>query len=221
MIPRYAVILTHNRPDDLQRCVDSVVNQVDQVFVIDNASEPPVRPDPDRYTLWRDDLQPPNLSIMWNEAWHHIREAMECLGIKRWNVAMLCDDVIVPSEWVNVTAIALRELDVTVTATHPITPVTAPIIKRAPDHDIMNRMPGPAFMIAGERGLAANEDLHWWWGDTDLDFQARLDKGMAIVPGPTVTNLKPGEWTNAKPELGARAGVDAENFVKRWGFRPW
>ena len=43
---RAAVVPTRNRHDLLADCINSVVDQVDYVFVIDNGSQPPIDPDP-------------------------------------------------------------------------------------------------------------------------------------------------------------------------------
>ena len=73
----YAVIPTHNRPDDLAELLDSIPPDV-HVLVIDNASDPSIAGEAgfrgDQFTrflgrrirVMRDEEQPPNLSRLWN-----------------------------------------------------------------------------------------------------------------------------------------------------------
>jgi hypothetical protein len=105
-------------------------------------------------------------------------------------------------------------------STHQYYPTPHPILKQAPDHDINNRMCGWAFIVAGEKGLMADEDLKWWYCDTSMDFTARVNGGMVVAPGPVVHNIHPNDYTNRKPELGHQAGLDAATFAAKWG-RPW
>lgn len=76
---RAAVIPTHNRHDDLAECVASIAPQVDEIIVIDNASDPPVdeawiqevadfnATTTCDVTVLVDTEQPPNLSKLWSQ----------------------------------------------------------------------------------------------------------------------------------------------------------
>lgn len=217
----YAVVLTHNRLELLWPCVESISPQVDQVVVVDNASDPPVPPDewPTNVEVVYESEQPPNLARFWNHqleriaGWHDADAA--------WNVALLCDDVMVPSDWYERVANGMREHGCAAASAHQYTPLSAPIVKREPDTDIMNRMCGWAFMLAGEMGLRADESMHWWWVDTSVDWDSRVKGGTVIVPGPVAENQRPNDFTYSVPGLADQAGRDGEAFTAKYGWRPW
>jgi glycosyltransferase involved in cell wall biosynthesis len=220
-----AFILTHNRPEHLRRCVRAIAPQVDRICVIDNASNPPITvedlPPHQVHTLITDYEQPPNLARLMNVGFEWAdREAVEW-SYEMWNVAVLCDDVIVPEGWFTAVRHALRNTSAVAGSTHQSRPVELPILKRLFDQDIHNRMQGSAFVIKGEVGLRADEDMRWWWQDTDLDWQARKVGGMIIAPGPVALNERPNDFTYSVPGLAEQAGRDGETFRKKWGFKPW
>lgn len=225
--PTYAIILTHNRPELLNRCVRAVHPHVDRVIVVDNASDPPAAPpllDETRPNMVIvDPAQPPNLSTLWNAAFDLVAEEFantpgEPLGGWRWNLVVLCDDAVVPDTWVWCVCEGMRAHNAAAACTGP---VVSPLLKTAPDRDITHRMPGWAFTLAGEKRLRADERLHWWWCDTHLDWAARKAGGMVMLPGPVVVNERPNEFTVTIPELGRRAGADGDAFAHIWGWRPW
>lgn len=235
-IPNVGIILTHNRPELLARCVAAASPQVDLLIVLDNASEPPVDQEQLRATQpepparppllvhHRIPDQPPNISTMWTKGLALAAQLVQGFDSdrpERWNVALLCDDVTLPYGWVSLVATGMREHGAAAACTHAIMPVNRPIVKLAPDSDIMNRMTGWAFMIAGEVGLQPDERLEWWWVDTHLDWLARQAGGMVILPGPVAVNERPNEYTVGRPELGEQAGRDGQMFSSIWGWRPW
>jgi glycosyltransferase involved in cell wall biosynthesis len=232
-IPTVGIILTHNRPELLARVVAAAGPQFDHLVVVDNASDPPINhealrdfygkgaplvvlPIPD---------QPPNISRMWTQALGYARVNVKAFYLsspaERWNVVLLCDDITLPDGWVSLVASGMREHGAAAACTHPIRSIAQSIVKTAPDSDIMNRMTGWAFMLAGELGLEPSLGLEWWWVDTDLDWQARTRGGMVILPGPVVVNERPNDFTVNRPELGQRAGEDGKAFAEIWGWRPW
>jgi len=230
--PRYACILTHNRHDLLRRLVGQLIPQLDAendvIIVLDNASDPAVgygtfddlprmgifiRPIPD---------QPPNLAYNMNQGFEFAEGvARKTWRADTWDVAMLCDDVILPEDWFDRVSGYLRNSPAVAASTATVRPADAPVLKTAPDSDIMNRMMGSAFMVKGEAGLRADESMRWWWQDTDLDWQARALGGMILVPGPIAVNERPNDFTVNRPELGQQAGRDGNSFVAKWGWRPW
>jgi hypothetical protein len=227
---RFAVVLTHDRPDLLRRCVAAAAPQVDVLLVIDNASAPPVDVDKLRADTGQRNVdliavpeQPPNLARLWNiglaVARHAAGDTANDPGA--WDVALLCDDAILPAGWFTAVSTWMRVHGAAAGSTHSITPVCAPIVKTAPDGDIVNRMCGWAFLLRGEAGLRADESMHWWFCDTDLDWQARAAGGMVIAPGPVVANERPNDFTSTVPGLAERAGQDREAFVAKWGSAPW
>ena len=221
----YAVILTHNRHELLRSAVAGIAPQVDRVAVVDNASYPPVTFESigghQVHSIITSDEQPPNLAFLMNEGFDWAEQQAKELGETEWFVALLCDDVLVPAGWFAAVKTALQQTGTVMGSTHQSFPVTQPIVKTQPDADIVGRLQGSAFVVRGEVGLRADEEMHWWWQDTDLDWQARLRGGSVIAPGPTAVNLRPNDFTNARPELARRAGVDGEVFARKWGTRPW
>jgi hypothetical protein len=225
-IPRYSVILTHNRPEMLTDTARAIAPQVDYLYVIDNASEPPVVsgdlfPLPCWFDVVHDPRQPPNLATLWNDSLDTIAEHAAAHSFDRYDVALLCDDLTIPEDWYDRVSRALRENNASAASGHKHWSPAQFIIKTQPDQDIMNRMAGEAFILPGEKGLRADERLKWWYLDDDVDWQARVADGMVIAPGPGVQNRLPNYWTVTKPELGSQAGLDAAAFEAKWGRPRW
>lgn len=219
----FAIVITHNRPQLLAECVKAIRPQVDVTVVIDNASDPTVMLDDfpaegNPFIVVNDPLQPPNLSYLWNLGFRMVSQLSH---EPQWNVAVLCDDVVAPDGWVDTVSSCMRAHGAAAASTHQWRGVGAPILKLAPDRDLQNRMCGWAFIVAGEKGIQADEDLMWWFCDTSIDFQARQNGGMVICPGPVAHNIHPNDFTTRIPLLAQRAGADGEVFGRKWGGRPW
>ena len=142
-IPRYAVILTHQRPVELRRAVEAVMWQADHVLVVDNASAPPVEAWPGiagNVVIVRHPLQPPNLAVLWNFALNMI--ATQVLGPAngRWDVALLCDDVEVPPHWYDNVSGALRSFNASAASAHKYHGLGQAIVKVRPDGDFQTTM---------------------------------------------------------------------------------
>lgn len=222
----FAIILTHNRPVELAATLRAVSAQGVAALVIDNASDPPVKlpPPAPGMPVWvlHNNQQPPNLSALWNRG-------LDWIGSwfgddDRWNVALLCDDVVLPPDWFESVRTTMRGHGASAASRHQMTNISSPILKTEPDRDLANRMCGWAFMVAGERGLRADERLHWWWCDTHMDFLARKNGGMVIAPGEPARNGAANYWTTRRPELAEQAGRDGDTFAEIWahdGGRPW
>lgn len=217
-----AVILTHNRQEMVKERIKQLAPQVDSIIVYDNASNPWfVTELQSGLGIMRDSLQPPNIMHSWNRAWSNIEVVARMMVIDKWWIPTICDDVDIPDGWVQSVISAMKETGAVAGSTHSISPTHLPIVKTEPDGDIYNRMNGAAFVLSGHSNVRADERMHWWWGDTDLDWQARKAGGMVIAPGPVATNTQPNHYTNTKLELAEQAGRDAAVFEKKWGFRPW
>lgn len=218
---RYAVILTHNRPELLGQTVMAIKGQVDCVIIIDNASWPPV----DLSSSWADDAyvtalhipdQPPNLSELWCRGLDYATHSGEVC-----RVAFLCDDAPPPPDWFDAVTGAMAETGAAVGASHHAGFAGPPILKTAPDSDLWNRMPGWAWILAPESGVRPDPTFRWWWGDTDVDWQARGAGGMVMIGTHPVPNIRPNDFTASRPELGVQCGRDGEAFATKWGSRPW
>jgi glycosyltransferase involved in cell wall biosynthesis len=220
---RFGIILTHNRPALLDECIKAIAPQVDIVIVVDNASDPPV----DWYNLPEEvsgiyvEEQPPNLSRLWNIG----IESATVMALddgEEFFIALLCDDAIVPAGWFEAVTTAMKQNDAVAGCSSPYNdPVGFVLKKTAPDSDIVYRMPGWAFVLDGNKNLRADERLHWWWCDTDLDWRARAAGGMVVVGGYPVPNRLPNDFTLNVPGLLDQAGQDGLVFAEIHGSRPW
>lgn len=226
---RFAVVLTHNRPELLARCVAAIGPQVGAVIVIDNASDPPISrasilpavglEDDYQLLLVQVPDQPPNLSYLWNVGIglvEKLRDRADSCGI-----AVLCDDAIVPPGWFAAVADAMTATGAAIGCSNPWGHAHAPRLKTEPDRSLMERMPGWAWVLNPDSGVRPDESLRWWWGDTDMDWQARHAGGMVMIGGYPVPNERPNDFTVSVPGLATQAGQDGETFAAKWSYRPW
>lgn len=212
----------------LSHLIHSIAADVTQVIVIDNASQPYVSPLslsywPHNLRVIYNDEQPPNLSRLWNiginAAEQHVYSA-DHTDHMMWNVALLNDDTVLPSGWYAAVSTALREHPTAAVACGALSHhVQEPILKNAPDSDLLTRMTPWAFIMRGEIGIRGDETLRWWWGDTDVDWQARQAGGVLIIPGNIAENTCANSSTNGV--LLEQAGRDRETFRQKWGGNPW
>jgi glycosyltransferase involved in cell wall biosynthesis len=211
---RAAVIATHNRPHELQRCVDSIRDQVDHIIVIDNASDPVVAVRD--VHIVHDDEQPPNLSRLWNRGLKYARYYAD--NETTWDVAILNDDAIVWDGWFSHVSTHMRASTADVACVSQYYPVPTLLGWNVP-FAISTRVTGWAFMLRGEAGLRFDEQFRWWCGDDDISAQARASGGLMMIPGPVVANtLADTTTTGVLAEQSAR---DMQAFVDKWGRRPW
>jgi hypothetical protein len=216
-VPRYAIIPTHNRPHLLTALVASLGRQCDRIVVLDNASAPPADEEQLQSAagvpvlVLGDEEQPPHLSRFWNVLLDHIADEAKREGHDEYDVAILNDDSVVPAGWYNACATALRGHDTAVIA-H--TAQTSPALLTDLHNDPGNRMCPHAFVIRGELGMRADEDMRWWWFDTDLDLRARRSGGVLSVAGPRVVNARANSTTVGV--LADQAQADGAVFAAKW-----
>lgn len=217
----FAVIPTHNRHEELARLVTYLRTEDVTVVVIDNASQPRVFDTLPTFTellVIRDDEQPPNLSRLWNVGFDAVREL--CSQESAWNVGVFNDDTVLPPGWWRYVETGLRYDE-----RHPVLACTdaydqgTHVFRTEPGGDITRRMCPWAFMVRGEAGLRADEELRWWWGDTDLEWRATRAGGILILPGYTAANTCANSTTVGV--LAEQAGRDRETFRRKWGSNPW
>lgn len=215
---RAAFIVAHNRQELLDQTIAAIQPQVDVVLVLDNASDPPLTVPEGVKTLLVPD-QPPNLARFWNigldlfQLWYRDQD-------QPYDLAILCDDVLIPEGWFGAVTQAMRETQTVAGSSHPsgFTPTT---VKRDMDGDIRNRMCSWAFIVDGDTKVRADESMHWWWFDTDFDIELRRNGGTVLIGTHPAPNLQPNFYTNSKPELGEQAGRDRGVFVAKHGRAPW
>jgi hypothetical protein len=220
---RFAVILTHNRPDLLRQTWEAIGPQVDMVIILDNASDPPVDAASLHQWGWKTAViqvpeQPPNISRLWNKG---IDAAMSLAEVDPF-VAMLCDDAPPPPGWFEAVTDAMTQTGAVIgcSAPQPFGWAGPPRVKTAPDSDLAGRMPGWAWILDPVSPVRADESMAWWWCDTDIDWQARAAGGMVMIGSHPVPNVRPNDFTG-RPDLMAQSGQDGLTFVTKHGFRPW
>lgn len=217
--PRFAVIPTNGRPC-LKDCLDAIKPQVDSTILIYTTpwAEGEVRPLANTGIALRD-LRPINISRWWNQGLNLAQEVMNLTGDgERYDVAVLNDDVIVPPGWFGAVSDKMREMGAAAgcasnEVSHPVFHTHAGPV---PLH---TRLTGFAFILAGEKGIKANEDLRWYFSDDYVDWTARSQGGMVMVPGFGVNHLYPN--AQMTPEMHQMCAEDAGKFVSIWGMRPW
>lgn len=220
---RAAVVPTRNRHDMLADCINSVVDQVDRVIVLDNLSDPRIDPEPwyGKAAVVRVPLDPPNISSFWNVGLANAELLASHAGAPRWDVAVLNSDVVVPPGWIDVLSTAMRATTAVLAYPDQHGGAQQILHTRADPIDLRQRITGYAYLLRGETGLRLDEQLAWWYGDDDLDWRAREQGGALLVPGIAVEHRCPNGSMYERPELGEQAGRDRETFQRKWGRTPW
>lgn len=221
MIPRYAIIPTANRPQVAKLAIEAIAPQVDVVYVVDNGDNEPVPVGdlvPHCYVIEYDKQgQVPNLSLFWNIALDLIKIDTQRMGVEQWDVAILNDDAIVPEGWFDAVSSAMREHGCAAASSCGQSGVT---IHRNPGPvNVYTRMYGPAFILAGEKGLRGDERLKWYFTDDYMDWESRKLGGMVQIPGYTVNHMYPNHQVT--PEIQVQISDDATLFNQIYGVMPW
>ncbi len=220
---RAAVIPTRDRHDMVADCINSVVDQVDSVIVLDNLSHPPIDPEPwhGKAGVVSVPMDPPNISTLWNVGIALADSQAHRAGAEAWDIAVFNSDVIVPAGWVDALSAAMRSTTAVLAYPDQHGGRRQILHTRAEPIDLRQRIAGYAYMLRGEAGLRLDEDLAWWYGDDSLDWTAREQGGALLVPGIPVEHRCPNGSMYERPELGEQAGRDRETFRKKWGRTPW
>lgn len=218
-IPRYVVIPHYNRPGVALQCIESVKAQSDTIFVVENSDTNPLS-EPDEtltpYYLLPYEEHPVNLSKAWNIGLDAAEKDARRMGAPRWDVAILNDDALVPAGWYDAVSKNMRSQGAAAGCSGPHL-----VTLKAPGPvPLSMRMQGWAFMITGETGLRADETFRWWFGDSDLDWQARRLGGMAMVKGYYTQNMFADQSTRGTRAI--QAQEDARQFDIKWnGLKAW
>ncbi len=214
---RAAFVMAHNRQEMLDQAVAAIQPQVDMVLVLDNASSPKLTVAEGVSSMYLPH-QPPNLARWWNVGMNFFG----CwYGEQPYDLAILCDDAIVPEGWFDAVTQAMRSSGCVAGSANPFGHQHGPMVKRCMDSDIMHRMCSWAFIVDGATNVRADESMHWWWFDSSLDIDLRRSGGTVLIGSHATPNSQPNYYTNLKPELGEQAGRDREAFVARYGQTPW
>jgi hypothetical protein len=193
----------------------AIQEQVDDILVVEGGPSAELMNWTERSIIREPEL---NISKWWNLGLKLVESWARGNGLKRWNVAIINDDVIVPRQWTFMVGHSMRQAQAAAACSGGYGP--APVIHREPGPVPLHaRMQGFAFMLAGEKGVRANEQLKWYFSDDHVDWMARKAGGMVQIPQYHVRHLYPnGQMT---PELHAQVAEDAAAFHAYWGMRPW
>lgn len=200
---RFAVITTHNRPEDYQDCVAAITPQVDVVFTVchipgDDAPEY-IKKILGEETTYVYSNRLPNISAMWNIG---LDAAHLHTPSRFYDVAVLNDDAIVPDMWFNNVTHGMRWHNSSVGC-----------VRRDADP----RMSGYAFILDGRSQIRADEQFQWWYGDDDIARQAERKGGITFTPGSQVEHRHPNSTTIG--ELAAIAQDDRHRYRRKWHAR--
>lgn len=206
-VPSYAVVPSYGR-ECVKQCLDSLVDQVDLLFLV-QTRQFAIRPHPKLIILPCDPGRELNISEWWNMGIKAAAVAADgrraMLGRDRerlheWDVVVVNDDAIVLPGLVAGLSAGMRagtaDLAYPGLPSGRVTPIT-----------------GWCFMLRGEAGIMADPQFRWWYGDNDIELQARAKGGAVAVPGCQVTHLSPGGHDDS---MRAQIAADTELFHKKW-----
>lgn len=77
---------------------------------------------------------------------------------------------------------------------------------------------GYCWVLDVKSPIRPNEEYVWWYGDRDLDLQARLNGGVVHVPA-MVRHIHGNELTRNSVELMEQTKKDEELFFKKWSSK--
>lgn len=201
-VPVYAVVPSYGR-ECLRACLNSLIGQVDLLFLIQTRAFP-IPPHPKLICLAWDSSRELNISEWWNmgikaaamtAAGHRDRERQP-----EWDVLIANDDIIAPPGLAVGLSRGLRAGPAVLAYCSPGTANATPIT-------------GWCFMLRGEAGIRADPRFYWWFGDNDIELQARERGGAVSVPGCQVRHLHPGSHDR---HMAPRAAIDAKAFQEKW-----
>jgi GT2 family glycosyltransferase len=217
----YAVIPTYNRPAELLNLVTQLCDQnVDDILVINNGNPNDTEHllDLNNSHVYYDSDPSPHIYGMWNFGlgfWH--QETPHC-------VAVLNDDLELPDNFAHRMREVMSQPDAPTIAFPNQHGHQVNTHRKEPGRTLLTeRVTGYCFVINPSHGILADEArFKWWYGDDDLDWQARHHyNGTYLVQDVTVNHLYPSQSTNESDERIAQAGRDRQEFIAKWGTAPW
>lgn len=216
MTETWAVIPTRNRPELLRALIESL--EPSRTVVVDNGDNPWITELGARRI--KIDRDPANISRWWNIGLDAVAE----MAGDVYDVAVLNDDLRLPAGTLDVLSQAIRTNDAA--ASFPdmhngLALGQQDVLRVGAPHNLFHRMSGFCFMLRGEQGLRADEELVWWYGDDDLEWRAAQSGGVVRVGGLAVEHLMPNHSTATDPALSAQTALDRATFVAKWGHPPW
>ena len=216
---RFVIIPTNGR-ECLDRCLAAIRPQVDMVVLIKTKEFVRHGHHPDPGLVSFQDYDGVNISRWWNDGLFAAAEAVvkQDPGPTKWDVAIINDDVIVPEGWFDAISGSMRQLRAAAGCSGGTGRM--PVLHTQPGPvPLDTRLQGFAFIVAGEFGLRANEELRWYWSDDYMDWESRKLGGMVMIPDFHVEHLYPNQQVTA--EMQVMIAEDGQKFVDLYGMRPW
>lgn len=219
-IPRFAIIPSNNRPC-VRDCAAAISPQVDCVIYIwtgGAAGADGITGGVFPQSVSLNDPGDINISRWFNLGLQYAADMVAMTDTSKWDVAILNDDAIVPEGWFDAVSDKMREMKVAAACSGGAA-VSMPVLHTQPGPvAVSTRLYGPAFIVAGELGLRANEELKWWFTDDWMDWESRKLGGMVMIPGFQVQHLyENGQMTG---ELQEQVSRDATRFKEIYGMMP-
>lgn len=210
----WAVIPSRSRPVELRNLVEQLLVDGVKVVVIDNGVQ--FSHFHGDVHIIRDFEDPPNLSRLWNVG---LRYVADVNVDDQYHVAVLNDDLILPDNFVSESAERLARTSAAVAYPDQHRRGVDLFLTDVRPYPLVFRMTGYAFVLRGSAGIFADESIKWWYGDNDIEWQARHRGGTLMLGGLEVQHLTPDQTTVG--ELAEQAGRDRQTFIKKWGMAPW
>lgn len=217
---KYAVITTHDRPEQFLRCLEAVRPQVDYVIVVADVVHGTAQyafdiPGVSTFAYSRDASQPrPNIYQMWNIGLTEASELASFVDDEDSFIAVLNDDAVVPPGWFDA-VVSDMSLNNCLAGCSTGFPGNVRVSRHPGDNNLC--LAGYAFITVP--GRKASIGYHWWYGDNHFDWSARVDRGVSFTPGYAVDHPPMGGTAIHGP-LAEIVQRDQALFQQTWGRLP-
>lgn len=210
-----AIIPSNNR-ECLKLCIDAILPQVHCALIVQTGGE--WTGTQEEVFVVQDPGTDKNISRWWNIGFDWAKVMAERNHCNQWDVAVINDDVIVPDGWFAAVAGTMRQMQVAAACSGGRGPM--PVLHTQQQKvDIYTRMQGFAYVIVGEKGIRADEDIPWYASDDAIENVARVNGGVVMIPGCHVDHLYPN--AQMTPELYEVNAQGMAIFVQRYGYHPF
>lgn len=215
--PRFVVIPTNGR-DCLRQSVEAIEDEVDCVILVTTEDKAAAVDDLGDVVLTHDGRI--NISQWWNIGLDFAATLIDATtDRKKWDVAIINDDVIVPPGWFSAVSGKMREMKAAAGCSGGRSPMPWFLTHVGATPGVPNPLEGFAFIVAGELGLRANENIPWYFSDNYMDWESRRLGGTVVIPGFHVQHLYPnGQMDWQLHEANTRG---AQAFREHFGAMPW
>lgn len=217
----YAVAAAHREDlPKVQRSVAALGLPRGRIVVVANGDNP-IRPQelPDAVVL-QYPLPGFNLSAWWNYGIDFVRTSTR----KPCEIFVFNADCYTTLEDVETLAQNLRRYNLSVVGPDQGRICTSEVhIERRlqPIPDKRYRLPGYAFMFAGESNIRLDANIRFWYNDDDLEWLGRSLDGVGLVRDVYVDHPLSGNLScRMNPMLRGFAEEDREYFHDKWGSYP-